>query len=405
VGSGKTITAITIVRCLLEKNPNQEIFVLTPTSLIDNFNKEIEKLGVQFGGNMKVYSHGVFVNKVKDSGPQFCKDAVLVIDEAHNFKTKIKAHDGSRAETMMTATAAAKQVFLLTATPIQNRPSEFANLYAMITGNEHEVKGLYNKFDYGSPSDLRKMLDKKISYYKNNDLNDYPTVDYFDIELYMTDNYYKLYKEVEENQSALFQEFFLSKDAAVFYNGIRRAVNSIDGNTTTPKIEWAINHIKESVEKRKKVLMYSNWLQAGLGLVQTKLTELGIEWVEVNGKMTAAKRKNAILKYNTGEILVLFISSAGAEGLDLKGTRSVIVLEPHWNNEKMKQVVGRAVRYKSHSALPPDERHVDIYYLVLKKPQGNKDKMLSADDMLLEIAEKKEVQTDKFYSILMQSSI
>ena len=37
----------------------------------------------------------------------------------------------------------ASQVFLLTATPIQNDPEEFANLYAMIDNKEFDIQKIY----------------------------------------------------------------------------------------------------------------------------------------------------------------------------------------------------------------------------------------------------------------------
>ena len=46
--------------------------------------------------------------------------------------------------------------------------------------------------------------------------------------------------------------------------------------------------------------------------------------------------------------------------MDLKGTRLMQVLEPHWNVEKLNQVIGRAIRHGSHSALPENEREVDV---------------------------------------------
>ena len=62
--------------------------------------------------------------------------------------------------------------------------------------------------------------------------------------------------------------------------------------------------------------------------------------------------------YNEGKLKALLLSSAGGEGLDLKGTRLVQILEPHWNAEKLKQVEGRAARFGSHSHLSPEEQQV-----------------------------------------------
>jgi hypothetical protein len=53
--------------------------------------------------------------------------------------------------------------------------------------------------------------------------------------------------------------------------------------------------------------------------------------------------------------------------LDLKETRTLIILEPYWNQARLDQVKGRAIRYKSHANLPKEQRNVDVYTLVLTK--------------------------------------
>ncbi len=61
---------------------------------------------------------------------------------------------------------------------------------------------------------------------------------------------------------------------------------------------------------------------------------------------------------------VFCITSAGAEGLSLKNVRAVHIMEPYWNDVRMAQVKGRAVRICSHAELPPEERTVDVYTYV-----------------------------------------
>jgi superfamily II DNA or RNA helicase len=405
VGSGKTLSSITIIRCLLQREPDQKVFVITPTSLVDNFLKELNKVNVKFGKNVIVTTHGKFVKRIESEGTDFCKDSVLIVDEAHKFNTILKYSKGKSTKLLMQGTSVAKQVFLLTATPIMNNPIEFANLYAMITKKEKYIKKLYKLFEESNYSDLKRLFKNKISYFKNKDSSDYPSVTYKNIKFYMTKEYYKLYKAIENNESELFKDLHGTNNLSIFYNGIRRAANAIDNNITTPKIEWSISHIKDSIKNKKKVLIYSTWLNSGLKLIQNKLDEEKIEWVEVNGSMSILKRTRAVNKYNRGDVLVLFISSAGAEGLDLKGTRSIIILEPHWNNEKIKQVVGRGVRYKSHSDLPLNQRHVDVYHLITRKPKNNKDTLLSADEYLQKISDKKDKVILEFYDALIDSSI
>ena len=73
-----------------------------------------------------------------------------------------------------------------------------------------------------------------------------------------------------------------------------------------------------------------------------------------------------------GELCRVFcITAAGAEGLSLKNVRTVHIMEPFWNDVRMAQVKGRAVRICSHMELPPQERNVEIFtYISVFGPEA-----------------------------------
>jgi len=79
-----------------------------------------------------------------------------------------------------------------------------------------------------------------------------------------------------------------------------------------------------------------------------------------------------------GEIAKCFmITSAGAEGITLKNTRYVHLVEPYWHPVRKQQVIGRAVRICSHEDLPESDRNVKVFkYLAVlndKQIYGNPD--------------------------------
>ena len=66
-----------------------------------------------------------------------------------------------------------------------------------------------------------------------------------------------------------------------------------------------------------------------------------------------------------GELCRVFcITSAGAEGLSLRNVRAVHIMEPYWNEVRVRQVKGRAIRIGSHLDLAPENRNVSIYTYV-----------------------------------------
>ena len=76
-------------------------------------------------------------------------------------------------------------------------------------------------------------------------------------------------------------------------------------------------------------------------------------------------------KNKRGEyIQFMIISSAGAEGISLTCVRQVHILEPFWNYVRVDQVLGRAIRMKSHTQLPKEDRNVEQYLYLSTLPQG-----------------------------------
>ena len=91
-------------------------------------------------------------------------------------------------------------------------------------------------------------------------------------------------------------------------------------------------------------------------------------YVMITGQKNYSPNNNADLKLVTdisnknGEhVRVVLISEAGSEGLDFKNIRQVHILDPWYNMNRIEQVLGRAVRTKSHCNLPLKDRNVEIY--------------------------------------------
>jgi chemotaxis protein histidine kinase CheA len=70
---------------------------------------------------------------------------------------------------------------------------------------------------------------------------------------------------------------------------------------------------------------------------------------------------------NLGEIIkILMITSAGSEGINLRNTRYVHIMEPYWHPVRLEQVVGRARRICSHQSLPKELQTVEVFIYIMK---------------------------------------
>jgi hypothetical protein len=78
-----------------------------------------------------------------------------------------------------------------------------------------------------------------------------------------------------------------------------------------------------------------------------------------------------------GEVIkLIMITAAGAEGINLKNTRYVHIVEPYWNMVRLEQVIGRARRICSHADLIPELRTIQVflYLSVFSKEQRTDEK-------------------------------
>lgn len=82
-------------------------------------------------------------------------------------------------------------------------------------------------------------------------------------------------------------------------------------------------------------------------------------------------------------IRMILMSMVGAEGLNLKGVRKTIAMEPYWHWSKIEQIFARARRQGSHIHLPPGERNVQPILYLASPPAGTspKKELDDFDDM------------------------
>ena len=170
------------------------------------------------------------------------------------------------------------------------------------------------------------------------------------------------------------------------------------------------------------VLVYSNYvLIEGLQVFKLYLDFVGFDYykddatgtdykryIDYHGGVDKVVRRKNIDIYNnienkTGKICkVVLVSSAGAEGLNLYNTRQVHIMEPHWHEVRIVQMIGRAVRLCSHKALPIGDRHVDVYrYKSIRKNE----KKNTTDQVIENLARTKEGLLQSFRDAMKEAAI
>ena len=99
------------------------------------------------------------------------------------------------------------------------------------------------------------------------------------------------------------------------------------------------------------------------------------DWEYVPENITNELRKKA-KNNNMGEIIKVFmITSSGSEGINLRNTRYVHIMEPYWHPVRTEQVIGRARRICSHKNLDGKYQTVEVFMYLMEFSE----KQLSGD--------------------------
>jgi hypothetical protein len=101
-----------------------------------------------------------------------------------------------------------------------------------------------------------------------------------------------------------------------------------------------------------------------------------------------------------GEVIKVFmITSSGSEGINLRNTRYVHIMEPYWHPVRTEQVIGRARRICSHKSLPPALQTVEVfvYLMVFTEEQLKSDEAIELKRKDLSKSTPKYAQTSDQY--------
>ena len=131
-----------------------------------------------------------------------------------------------------------------------------------------------------------------------------------------------------------------------------------------------------------------------------------------SGDSTKEMSGNILLnKFNSSdnmlgeEIKVMIATRVAGQGVSLMNVRQVHILEPHWNEAKIKQAIGRASRVCSHGSLPLEDRIVDVFRYYSEYDTNQVSSFISTDNELSNISSRKNYLINKVEDLMREMSI
>ena len=418
VGSGKTLTAVVSSYYYLKMFPTKKVIVISPSALLYNFTNGMIQYGLNISDNRySFYTYDKYIREVqKENGKdKMGDDALVIIDEAHNFRTEIfKANDydrktgekiGEKATTnirgdkiMAYATERAHKVLLLTGTAFVNSIYDVENLLAMIEAREPISSQTFAHMLGSGVDMMQDYFNYKISLFKTSPTSIYfpkkynhliPLVMDTDLEGNdLKDKDGKPSNKQEAEYDRLKEEGregIESEKPNTFYSAERYASNYNLGGIQNNKVQWIMRELK--AKPNEKFIIYSGLYDSGIKGLQDALRKEKIGFASITGAESTTKKEYAKKLFNgynfnnenffteeqkkqptliiNDKTRVLLITKAGAEGVDTINTNNIVLVDQTWNDALAEQIIARAVRYKSHFQLEDTKRYVNVYRLFL----------------------------------------
>lgn len=366
MGLGKTIQTIAFLLTQREKTS----IIVAPTSLVYNWNNEIEK----FAPCLKVgIIHGS--NKNKDSIIENITDYDIILTTYGTIRTNSEIYENITFENIVldegqninnhksqissiVKSVKAKNKFILTGTPIENNLNELWSLFDFVMPgylfsnkefNDRFIKNTESKED--NLHELRILINPYILRRTKADvINELPdkVEKVFTIE--NTKKQQNIYDGfINEMRKKIKEAGYSNADLFSYFTKLRQIcidpsiiIDDYDGGSG--KINFINKFISENIAGHK-MLIFSQFT-SGLKSISQMLDENKIEYFYLDGSTNAKARINMADEFNKNEDKRIFLISlkAGGTGLNLTSADIVIHLDPWWNPSAEEQASDRAHR-------------------------------------------------------------
>jgi non-specific serine/threonine protein kinase len=378
MGLGKTLQAITFLSYLKQKYDNPTSLIICPTSLIYNWESELNK----FAPNLKYH---IFYGLGRSFSQDHFDDYDVIISSygivRNDIETLVKFDweyvilDESQAiknpdaiSTKAVQLLKARNKFILSGTPLQNNTYDIYAQFnflnpGMLGGREFFKQEFANPIDKNGDKDAGMMLRRLIKPFmlrrtKSEVATDLPE---------KTETI--LWCQMEKSQKALYDEYKdfyrhslmqkietdgVAKAGVYILEGLLRLRQICDDPRLIKdkdikpfkgvKIKELVREIQENMGDHK-MLVFSQFTEM-LALIREEMDESKIKYCYLDGGTPALQRKEQVeIFQNQGNINVFLISlKAGGVGLNLTEADYVYIVDPWWNPAVEQQAIDRTHR-------------------------------------------------------------
>ena len=431
----------------------QELTTLKPRStkfrqIIKTTNKRIDKY-------YNIYSYHIFID-LCEQGKVKLKNTLLIIDEIQNMVSET-GYFYQNLKRVIDKSDDKTRIVLLSATPMFDKPVEIAltlNLLKLKTPlpigsefNQMFIKQTKNPknnkitYEMKNMQKFKSLIPNLISYYRGAQPQAFPKQIFKTINCKMEHFQYKSYLTSLSTEEEYIKGSFTKADILQLPNsfmlgprlisnvafpnkgiggkGFSSFKGSVLSNINIKKYSKKFYKINNKVcQSSGPVFIYSNFKD--YGGIKSLIAFLEYQGYKNYSTFGEGKKRFAVwssdessflkdeIKYTFNQpsnvdgskIKILLGTPAVKEGISLLRVEQVHIMEPYWNMSRIKQIIGRSVRYCSHKDLPVADRYVEVYLYLATYP-GIK----TVDQTIWAMAKKKNLLISQFEKSLKEAAI
>ncbi|MBX2986311.1 MAG: DEAD/DEAH box helicase [Bdellovibrionaceae bacterium] len=385
MGLGKTLQTLCFLDDLRAKGELHQALIVVPSSLIFNWQSEVEKFTPQlplcvFSNRDRetiarrleardemvlVTTYGLLMEH-EDFLNQY-KWRVLIFDEAQNLKN-ISTKRTSAARSLR-----AQFKICLTGTPMENHYGEFYSLVdLLVPGSLGRIEDFRRRFVNTDLVTREEMDDLKLKIRplllrrtKKEILDQLPDKQETKVSIAFEEKQKEIYRDIALAYNQRVQETMaVQGEASVqlqMLTALLRlrqacsdpaALPNVRYNKVPPKLETLMDSLREIVESGESALVFTQFLQT-LEHTSSLLKEAGIPVFVLHGGIPTKQRQRILADFHGmpgGAVLVMTLKTGGV-GLNLTKASYVFHLEPWWNPSVENQATDRAHRLGQSKAV------------------------------------------------------
>ena len=378
MGLGKTLQALTLIQKAKEKHKKQPALVVCPTSVVFNWENEIEKFAPELtylslsGADRKknfekikdydivITSYALVRRDIDDLGKIDFR--FVILDESQNIKNP----ESQTAQAVKKLNAGHK--LALSGTPIENKLEELWSVFDFLMPGF-----LFNKSDfnyrYANPimeredKTVEKRLKSQIYPFilrrmKRDVAKDLPdkveNIAYCELTPEQKDFYLEVMDSTKEELFKSIQQNGLEKSRMSIFSALLRLRQICchpklydkelkKGAMESGKFEYLKDFLEEVISEKHRILLFSQFVDM-LDIIKEWLEKSGIKYEYLTGK--TKNRQEVVERFNNDTTIPIFLISlkAGGTGLNLTGADYVVHYDPWWNPAVEDQATDRAYR-------------------------------------------------------------